>query len=93
MPVAARPICEALGTEITGVDLAHLSDVDFAAIDEVFRDHPVLVFRHQKLSAGALAAFGTRFGRPQPACAVAVPPPGPPRRVVHHQCRERRRDR
>jgi taurine dioxygenase len=66
MPVSARPIGDALGTEIDGVDLAHLNDVDFAAIDEVFRDHPVLVFRHQKLSAGALAAFGARFGRPQP---------------------------
>ena len=55
MTVAARPIGDALGTEITGVDLTHLSDVDFAAIEEVFRDHPVLVFRHQKLSAGGLA--------------------------------------
>ena len=64
MTVSARPIGEALGTEIGGVDLARLDDEDFAAIDEVFRDHPVLVFRHQKLSAGALAAFGARFGRP-----------------------------
>jgi taurine dioxygenase len=78
MPVAARPIGDALGTEIAGVDLAHLSDVDFAAIDEVFRDHPVLVFRHQKLSAGALAAFGARFGKPMPHVLVQYRHPDHP---------------
>jgi taurine dioxygenase len=67
-----------LGTEITGVDLAHVSDVDFAAIDEVFRDHPVLVFRHQKLSAGALAAFGARFGKPMPHALVQYRHPDHP---------------
>jgi taurine dioxygenase len=66
MPVSARPIGESLGTEIAGVDLARLGEADFAAIEEVFRDHPVLVFRGQKLTAGELAAFGARFGRPQP---------------------------
>src|SRR5579864_9495049 len=66
MTVSARPIGKNLGTEITGVDLARLGDEDFSAIEEVFRDHPVLVFREQELSAGELAAFGARFGRPQP---------------------------
>src|ERR1700686_1488516 len=66
MPVSARPIGDALGTEIDGVVLSHMNDVYFAPIHEVFRDPPVLVFRHQKLSAGALAAFGARFGRPMP---------------------------
>ncbi|HZT86496.1 MAG TPA: TauD/TfdA family dioxygenase [Stellaceae bacterium] len=62
MPVTARPIGKHLGIEVAGVDLAHLNDADFAAIEEVFREHPVLVFRDQKLDAHQLAAFGTRFG-------------------------------
>jgi taurine dioxygenase len=66
MTVSARPIGETFGTEISGVDLANLSDADFAAIDEVLRDRPVLVFRDQKLDAHALAAFGARFGHLRP---------------------------
>lgn len=62
MTVSAHPIGETLGTEIAGVDLSNLNDADFAAIEEVFRDHPVLVFRDQHLDAHQLAAFGERFG-------------------------------
>jgi alpha-ketoglutarate-dependent taurine dioxygenase len=68
-----------VGTEIAGVDLAHLNDADFAAIEGVFGDHPVLVFRDQKLSAGSLAAFGARFGRPIAHALVEYWHPGDPR--------------
>jgi taurine dioxygenase len=62
-----RPLGAALGTEVIGIDLAAgLDDAAFAAIEAAFRDHPVLVFRNQRLDAPALAAFGARFGRPQP---------------------------
>jgi taurine dioxygenase len=61
-----RRLGEALGTEAVGVDLARLDDATFAAIEAAFLDHPVLVFRDQRLDAPALAAFGARFGRPQP---------------------------
>ncbi len=66
MTVSAHPIGETFGTEISGVDLAKLSDADFAAIEEVFRDHPVLVFRDQTLDAHQLATFGARFGHLRP---------------------------
>ena len=59
-----RPLGEALGTEALGVDLSRLDDESFAWIERSFAEHPVLVFRDQKLGAADLAAFGRRFGAP-----------------------------
>ena len=65
--LSLRPLGEALGTEVLGADLGPgLDDATFAAIENIFADHPVLVFRDQQLDATALAALGQRFGRPQP---------------------------
>ena len=60
--LSTRLLGKNLGTEVEGADLAHLDDQTFAAIEDIFRDHPVLVFRDQKLDAHQLAAFGARFG-------------------------------
>ena len=60
-----RPLGEALGTEAMGVDLARLDDATFAWIERAFAEHPVLVFRNQKLGAADIAAFGRRFGVPR----------------------------
>jgi taurine dioxygenase len=63
---ALRPLGKALGTEVVGIDLARQTDdPTIAWIDRAFAEHPVLVFRNQRLDAPALAAFGARFGRPQ----------------------------
>jgi taurine dioxygenase len=59
-----RPLGEALGTEVLGVDLSRLDDQTFTWIKTVFAEHPVLVFRDQRLGAAELAAFGRRFGAP-----------------------------
>jgi taurine dioxygenase len=64
--LSLRPLGKKIGTQIEGVDLAELDDETFAAIEEAFRDHPVLVFRNQRLDAHQLAAFGARFGRLRP---------------------------
>ena len=64
--LSIRPLGKKLGTEVQGVDLARLDDETFAEIEEIFRDHPVLVFRDQKLGAAELAAFGARFGHLRP---------------------------
>ena len=65
--LSLRPLGEALGTEVVGVDLSHeLDGATFEWIDRAFAEHPVLVFRDQHLGPAALAAFGARFGRPQP---------------------------
>jgi taurine dioxygenase len=60
--LSTRPLGKQLGTEVRGADLAHLDDATFGEIEDIFRDHPVLVFREQKLDAHQLAAFGARFG-------------------------------
>ena len=66
MAQSLRPLGEALGTEVLGIDLSRpLDDASFAWIAKAFADHPVLVFREQNLGAAELAAFGRRFGIPR----------------------------
>lgn len=65
--LSLRPLGKALGTEVVGADLSRALDgATFEWIDRAFAEHPVLVFRDQRLAAPELAAFGARFGRPQP---------------------------
>jgi len=61
-----RPLGKALGTEALGIDLAQpLDEASFAWIARAFAEHPVLVFRDQRLDAADIAAFGRRFGVPR----------------------------
>ena len=65
--LSLRPLGQALGTEVLGADLSRtLDEATFEWIDRAFAEYPVLVFRGQRLAAPELAAFGARFGRPQP---------------------------
>ena len=73
-----RPLGQALGTEALGIDLAHLDDDTFAWVKRAFADHPVLVFREQKLAASELAGFGRRFGSPRPHSLINYRYPGQP---------------
>ena len=62
-----RPLGDALGTEIEGLDLSSpLDQATIRWIETTLDRHPVLVFRNQNLDAPALAAFGRRFGTPRP---------------------------
>jgi taurine dioxygenase len=60
-----RALGVSLGTEAVGVDLSRLDDATFDWIAQAFAEHPVLVFRDQRLSAGNIAAFGRRLGVPR----------------------------
>src|SRR3954454_8436775 len=60
-----RPLADALGSEVLGVDLSRLDHATFDGISNALAEHPVLVFRDQKLEAGDIAAFGQRFGVPR----------------------------
>jgi alpha-ketoglutarate-dependent taurine dioxygenase len=60
-----RPLGEHLGTEALGIDLSRLDDDSFTWITQAFAEHPVLVFRNQRLAAKDVAAFGRRFGEPR----------------------------
>lgn len=52
-----------IGAEVRGVDLSQpLDDDTFAAIDDAYNRHTVLVFRDQKLTPEQEIAFGRRFG-------------------------------
>lgn len=54
---------KALGAEIRGLDLSKpLSEADFEAVAEAWRDHIVLLFRDQKMSDDDLVRFSRRFG-------------------------------
>jgi len=55
-------LSDALGAEITGVDVAALDDETFASIHAAFLEHQVLVFRGQSLAPDAHVAFSERFG-------------------------------
>lgn len=60
--IGLRPLTGALGCEVSGVDLANLSEAQFAEIRAAWLRHSVLVFHDQKLDQESLAAFGRRFG-------------------------------
>jgi taurine dioxygenase len=65
--LSLKPLGPALGTEVVGADLSRrLDDATLEWIERAFAEHPVLVFRGQRLGAAELAAFGAQFGRPQP---------------------------
>ncbi len=57
------PLTTALGAQIDGVDLTHLSDQQFAELDEAFTKHSVLFFRDQaELTPAQQVEFASRFG-------------------------------
>ncbi|MGA0115260.1 MAG: TauD/TfdA dioxygenase family protein [Burkholderiales bacterium] len=58
-----RKLGQALGAEITGLDLAQpVSDGMFEEILAAFHEHAVVVFRDQKLTPEQQIAFSRRFG-------------------------------
>jgi taurine dioxygenase len=67
-PSAARvsasvhPLCDAVGAEVRGLDLARIDDTDFAFIMAAWNRHSALLFRDQRLSDAELVAFSRRFG-------------------------------
>lgn len=65
--ITVEPVTPAIGAEIGGVDLAGLSDAQFAEIHAALMVHHVVFFRDQRLDKAQLAAFARRFGEPQPS--------------------------
>ena len=65
--LSLRPLGKALGTEVLGADVSRPFDAaTLEWVNQAFAEHPVLVFRNQRLGAAEVAAFGAQFGRPQP---------------------------
>lgn len=57
-----RPVSEAVGAEVQGIDLSALGDRDFDVIRSAWESHSALLFRHQDLTDDDLIAFSRRFG-------------------------------
>jgi taurine dioxygenase len=57
-----RPVSEALGAEIDGVDLTNLSDAEFARIRAAYHEHGVIFFHGQELSPEQHISFAERWG-------------------------------
>src|SRR5689334_5461343 len=61
--IQIRRLSHALGAEVTGVDIREpLSDAAFKAVNDVFLEHGVLLFRGQALTREQHLAFSRRFG-------------------------------
>ncbi len=60
--IVVEPATPTIGAHVTGVDLAHLDDETWAAVDAAFAEHSVLFFRDQDLSPEAHEALGRRLG-------------------------------
>ena len=67
IPMQVTEIVPAIGAAIEGVDLACMSDAQFAPIHDALMAHHVLFFRGQQLSKENLVAFARRWGEPQAA--------------------------
>jgi len=66
MPLTIKPVTQAVGAVISGVDLSRLSDAEFAQIESAWNRHSALLFRDQHLSDDDLLAFSRRFGELDP---------------------------
>jgi taurine dioxygenase len=66
MPVTVEPLTPTVGAKISGVDLAQLSDAEFAPIEQAWNRYGALLFRDQTLTDDDLLAFSRRFGELDP---------------------------
>ncbi len=67
MTITVTPLTDAIGAEVSGVDLAGEIDADtFALIHQACLDHLVLVFHGQDIPPAAQVAFTERFGAVEP---------------------------
>jgi alpha-ketoglutarate-dependent taurine dioxygenase len=60
--IEARPLAAAMGAEICGVEIATVTDAQFAEIEHALFRHKMIYFRNQKISHADQSAFSGRFG-------------------------------
>ena len=66
MSLTITPVTPAVGAQISGVNLARVSDPEFTQIERAWNRHGALLFRDQQLSDDDLLAFSRRFGELDP---------------------------
>lgn len=60
--IEARPLAAAMGAEICGVQIARLTDAQFAEIRDALFRHKMIYFRDQEMSYADQESFSLRFG-------------------------------
>lgn len=60
--LSVAPVSGALGAEVRGLDLEHLDDDEFAALERVLIEHHVVFLPEQQLSPAGHIALARRFG-------------------------------
>ena len=60
--IVAEELAAAMGAEIKGVDLARLSEAQFAEIEHALYRHKMIFFRDQQISHADHESFSLRFG-------------------------------
>ncbi len=63
---SVRPLNAAVGAEITGIDVARLSEAQFKVVESAWYAHSALLIRGQQLDDDDLIAFSRRFGELDP---------------------------
>jgi taurine dioxygenase len=66
MTLDITPVTPVVGAQVSGVDLARLTDAEFAAIRDAWHRSAFVLVRDQKLSDDDLLAFSRRFGELDP---------------------------
>ena len=66
MTLSIAPLTPAVGAEVSGVDLARLTDAEFASIEDAWHRHSALLFRGQRLTDDDLLSFSRRLGELDP---------------------------
>lgn len=62
MPIKAQPLTGVFAAEVSGIDLASLSDHELAELRALMCEHEVLVVRDQSLEPAQQSAFSRRLG-------------------------------
>jgi taurine dioxygenase len=81
MAVRITPLTDSVGAEVSGVNLAALSDAEFAEIERAWHRYSALLFRGQRLSDQDLVNFSRRLGELDPPPVMErgrMSPPGYP---------------
>ena len=66
MSLQITPLCDALGAEVTGLDLSQPIDPgEERAVLEAYLQYHLLCFRGEPLAAADFVAVARRFGEPQ----------------------------
>ncbi len=63
--MVVRPLSDAMGAEIIGVDAANMIDADFERLRDALHEHIMLAVRDQALDPASQTAFAKRFGEIQ----------------------------